>query len=130
MTRKLIGVLVAVMLLNATPASARTIEIDRARARSSGGFASAQAQGSVDDPKALIVEVISRPTNQPVRVLWNVFCGRGSEADARAGEFNVRTKVRKKLRMPYADPDGCSFAATVALIDGTGRITVILLARV
>lgn len=131
MARKVFGVLVVVaMLLNATPASARTIEVDRARARSSGGFASASATGTVDDPKALIVKVTSRPTNQPVRVIWNVFCGRGSVSGSRSGDFTVRTRIRKELKMPYADPDYCTFAATISLIHGRGRITVILLARV
>ena len=131
MARKLLGVLVVVvMLLNATPASARTIEVDRGRARASGGFASASASGTVDDPKALIIKVTSRPTHQRVRVLWNVFCGRGSVSAARAGDFTMRTRIRKKLNMPYADPDYCTFAATISLSDGRGRITVILQARV
>jgi hypothetical protein len=124
------GVLCVAMLLVATPASARTVEVDRASARSKGGFASANVQGRVDDPRALFVKVTSNPTRQRIRVIWNVFCWRGQDSAARSGDFTSRTRIRRELPISLSNPDYCTFAATTVLEGGEGRHTVFLLAVV
>jgi hypothetical protein len=123
MTKRLFGILLVVILFTATPASARTIVVDRGRAN--GKFVAARAEGSVNGPRALFVKVKSRPTDLRVRVLWNTFCSGGSNA----GDFYARTAVVRQVRTS-ANPGTCSFAATAQLRDGGGRITVILLARI
>jgi hypothetical protein len=117
--------LVAAMLLVATPAQARVVVIDRGRGN--GEFATASASGTVNNPEALIVKVTSRPTNQRVRVLWNVFCY--GPSGATAGDYVRRTTTEKQLRMPSPNPDSCTVSATLQLL-GSGRVTVVLLARV
>jgi hypothetical protein len=112
------------LVLNATPASARIIVVDRAEAH--GLFASVQAQGDVNHPKAIFVEVRSRPTRQHVSVLWNVFCDDG----ATSGDFQARTPIEQRELRLTDDPDSCTFAATGALLEGGRRIVVVLLARV
>jgi hypothetical protein len=120
--------LVMTILTIATPAEARVVVVDRASAR--GDFAIAVASGNVDSPNALFVKVKSRPTGQRVDVFWNVVCSRGSGAGSRDGDFSGQTSIRRQVRMPYANPDSCTFAASAQLSDGSGRIVVILQARV
>jgi hypothetical protein len=117
--------LVAAMLLVAAPAQARVVVIDRGRG--SGDFPTASASGTVNDPEALIVQVKSRPTNQRVRVFWNLFCH--GPSGATAGDYIRRTTTEKQVRMPSPNPDTCTFSATVQL-EGSGRVTVVLLASV
>ena len=127
--RKAIAVaLVGGMLLAAAPASARIIVVDRDRAH--GDYATANAIGSVNDPKAVFVKVKSDPTDKRVRVIWNVTCSRPSGQSATGGDFYRRTTVYEQLRMPFANPDICRYSATVQLTAGSARLTVVLLARV
>jgi hypothetical protein len=127
--RKPIAVaLVGGMLLVAAPASARIIVVDRDRAHGDNVFVN--ASGDVNDPEALFVKVKSRPTNQRVRVIWNVVCHRPSGSSSTSGDFYRRTTVYERVRMPFANPESCGFAATVQRTGGSGRLTLVLLARV
>jgi hypothetical protein len=108
-----------------SPASARVIVIDKARAR--GDFATAVASGNVRKPKRLWVKVKSRP-HQRATGSYSVVCTKGSGAGSRSGNFSGRTPFRRRLRKPYRRPDSCTVAASAQLKRG-GRLTVILLAR-
>jgi hypothetical protein len=116
----------SVIISTAVPAEATVRVVDRARAR--GDFAVAVASGSVDNPRRLWVKVKAQ-SNQGVYVAWTVVCSRGSGAGSRDGDFNATTPLRRRLRTPYRQPDSCSFSAS-AQLDESGRLTVILLARV
>ena len=127
--RKMFGVAItAITLIAATAATARadTVVIDRARAR--GNYAVAQASGSINHPKRIWVKVKSRP-RQRADGAWSMTCTRGSGAGSRDGRHSGTTPYRQRLRMPYPQPDSCSVAAN-AQLSGSGRIIVILLARV
>lgn len=120
------GVALAFAVGTASPAVAAIQVVDRARAR--GGYATATATGSVDEPRRLWVKVNARP-NQRVVVIWSVECSRGGSVGSRDGDFIATTPVKRLVRMNYRRPDSCTFAATVVLND-SGRLTVTLLARV
>jgi hypothetical protein len=110
----------------AAPANATTKVIDRQTAR--GDYAVVVASGSVDNPNALFVKVKARP-NQHVSVSWNDVCSKGYGAGSKDGSFSGVTPIKRRIKMPYTDPDSCSFAASGQL-DNSGKIIVILLARV
>lgn len=118
----------AITLLAATAATARadTVVIDRARAR--GDYAVAQASGSINHPKRIWVKVKSRP-RQRTDGAWSMTCTKNSGAGSRSGRHSGTTPYRQRLRMTYPQPDSCSVAAN-AQLSGSGRIIVILLARV
>jgi hypothetical protein len=120
--------LVGGMLFAATPASARTIVVGRDR--TTGDNVSVNAVGDAHDPEALFVKVKTRPTDQRVRVIWNVFCSNPSGSSSTSGSFYRRTTVYERVRMPYANPDFCRLTATVQRTVGGGSLILVLLARV
>ena len=128
MRKSMAVALVGGMLFAATPASARTIVLERDRAY--GDNVSVNAVGEVNHPRALFVKVKSRPTNQRVRVLWNVFCSIPSGSSSTSGNFYRRTNVYERVRMPFANPTVCRLTATVQRTVGTGPLILVLLARV
>ena len=127
--RKPIAVaMVGAVLFAAAPASARDIVLDRDR--TSGDNAFVNADGEVNDPKALFVKVKTRPTNQRVRVIWNAFCDIPSGFSRTSGSFYRRTNVYERVRMPFANPTHCRLTATVQRTVGSGSLILVLLARV
>ena len=127
--RKSIAVaLVGSVLFAAAPASARTIVLDRDRTTGDNSFVN--ADGEVNDPKALFVKVKTRPTNQRVRVIWNAFCDIPSGFSRTSGSFYRRTNVYERVRMPFANPTHCRLTATVQRTVGSGSLILVLLARV
>ena len=128
MRMRLIGS-VLTLLLVATAASEASADIRRiGRCRARGDFAICVADGSVDNPSRMWVKVKALP-NQSVSGSWTVVCSRGSGAGSRDGNFSGQTPLKRRIRMPYTNPDNCSVGASGQLSHG-GRIVVILLARV
>jgi hypothetical protein len=113
--------------LLAGPALADVIVVDRAVGR--GDYAVAVASGNVDRPRRLWVEVRARP-NQRVDVDWVTVCSRGSGAGSRDGSFSGITPIRRRIRMSYRRPDGCTVSASAQLSGPGRRIVVVILARV
>jgi hypothetical protein len=127
--RKSIAVaLVGAVLFAAAPASARDVVLDRDRTTTDNAFVN--ADGEVDDPEALFVKVKTRPTNQRVRVIWNVFCDIPSGFSRTSGSFYRRTTVYERVRMPFANPTHCRLTATVQRTVGSGPLILVLIARV
>ncbi len=127
--RKSIAVaLFGAVLFAAAPASARIIVLDRDRTH--GDNALVNAEGEVNDPEALFVKVKTRPTNQRVRVIWNAFCDIPSGFSSTSGNFYRRTTVYERVRMPFANPTHCRLTASVQRTVGSGRLILVLLARV
>jgi hypothetical protein len=127
--RKLIAVaLFGAVVFAAAPASARMVVLDRDRTTGDNAFVN--ADGEVNDPNALFVKVKTRPTNQRVRVIWNVFCDIPSGFSRTSGSFYRRTTVYERVRMPFANPTHCRLTATVQRTVGTGPLVLVLLARV
>lgn len=82
MKRVLIASTVVMTILSvAIPAEARVVVVDRGSARE-GTSRSQSPPGSVDRPRALFVQVKSRPTGQRVDVFWNVVCSAALERAA------------------------------------------------
>lgn len=126
MIKKLAGVLAAgtmatVMLTGTATAASNSIR-QVGSCRANGDFAICVASGSVNRPKALYVHVSSVPS-QRVSGAWDVVCSKGLGAGSKSGSFSGRTRLRRKLRMPYARPDSCTVSADAQLSHG-GRIHV------
>ena len=96
--------------------------------RSSGEFAACSASGSANHPIRIKVHVKASP-NQRVSGDWAMTCTRGTSVGSTSGTVSGLTPRVKELRMPFANPDTCSVAATVGLDNG-GSIHVYLTARV
>jgi hypothetical protein len=45
-------------------------------------------------------------------------CSKGSGAGSKHGSFHARTRVRRRLKMPYRHPHDCSVAASAQLARG------------
>jgi len=115
------------LLGTAAPAQAEIIGIGRATG--SGDFASAIAQGDVDEPRALFVRVKSTPS-QGIFVSWIVTCTRGNDIRLTDGDYDTTTPDYRQIRIPFRrTPDDCDVTAGGFLDEG-GRVTVILYARV
>lgn len=93
-----------------------------------GDYAVATVAANVSDPSALFVKVTARP-NQAVDANWVVVCSKGSGAGSRDGQFSGVTPINRRVRMPYRNPDDCTFSAGAQLSGKGNRITVALLAR-
>jgi hypothetical protein len=123
----LVGLItLALVIITTTEAAADIRSIGRCRAR--GDFAICVASGSVDNPSRLWVKVRSTP-NQSVDGSWTVVCSRGFGAGSRDGNFSGVTPLKRRIRMPYTNPDDCTLSGSAQLSD-SGRLVVILLARV
>lgn len=92
-----------------------------------GDFATAIADGHVNNPTAIWATIKARP-NQKADGNWSMVCSRGSGAGTKSGDYSGTTPFTRKLKMPYAHPDDCTVSALGGLSDG-GKIIVILYAR-
>ena len=128
----LVGGLVAVLAVT-VPASASQARVDNTTVqlgscRSSGGFATCEASGSVNNPIRIKVHVDASP-NQRFTGNWSMVCSKGTGAGTTSGTVSGLTTRVKELRMPFSNPDSCDVAA-LASLDGSGSIHVYLTARV
>jgi hypothetical protein len=124
---------VGAMLAVAVPASAsqamhrnRTVRFGSCRV--SGGFATCEASGSVNNPIRIKVHVKASP-NQRFTGNWTMVCSKGTGAASTSGTVSGLTPRVKELRMPFANPDSCDVAA-IASLNGSGSLHVYLTARV
>jgi hypothetical protein len=115
---KICMAIVVVLAMYPCLAAARTIGHASAR----GDYAAAVASGNISHPHVIKVIVRSRP-HQRVSVNWSMTCSKGSGAGSKSGDFHARTRVKRRLRMPYRRPDDCSVAAS-AQLDRGGRLRV------
>jgi hypothetical protein len=105
--------MVVLSIAAAGPADARRIGSATAR----GDYATATASGSIKRPSVIRVIVNSRP-HQRAFVAWSMTCSKGSGAGSKDGDFRARTRIKRRLRMPYRRPGDCSVAASAQLDEG------------
>jgi hypothetical protein len=98
-----------------------------AQETANGEYAIAAAAGDADQPRALFLRVKSRP-KQTVSGSWLIVCSRGSGAGSKSGDFEGKTTLVRKLRMPYKKPSSCTVSASAQLDEG-GFLKVQLYAK-
>jgi hypothetical protein len=93
----------------------------------SGDYAVATASGTGHKPRAIHVQVRTRP-GQGFDASWSVTCSRGFGAGSKSGSFTGFGRRAKRIRLPMRRADTCYVAATGQLED-SGRIVVSIHSR-
>lgn len=126
--RVLAAATILALLVGASVTTAATRERVVAKKTASGDYAVALTSATVKRPSRIRVRVTSSP-RQRASVNWTILCSRGLSASTKSGAANVSTPATRTIRHPMLkSADDCIVSAT-AQLDGSGRLTVALLAR-
>ena len=90
-----------------------------------GTNAVATASGQTKEPRKIIAEVTSSPSDLRIGAKYATICAKGTKSGSRGDVFTGHTPIRKKLRLRFRDPDVCQ-ASLTAKMKGTGTIEVVL----
>ena len=93
-----------------------------------GDHAVAYAYGNVDHPARITATFEAKP-NQGINGGWTISCSKGSEQRSGTDVVAGKTPLEVRITIPLANPDKCT-ASAVAALEGSGTITVSLLASV
>lgn len=80
-------------------------------------------------PDVIRLDIEADP-DQLVRAKWTLECVRHNGRTARTSQtLTVRTPLQADLPLPVAEPKRCHISADAELVDGEGRLEVVLLKR-
>lgn len=96
-----------------TPTSGTKLQtLDRQKV--SGEFATAQAAGTVEAPKRILLSIKATPP-QKVQATWSLTCLKGQKAGTKDGLRVVESPIAMTLKQPMEGNDSCVVAATAQL---------------
>jgi hypothetical protein len=128
MRLKLTALTVAVLLLSASPASAKPWK-QIGEATGSGDYAFALVDGSVRRPKAVKIELSAAPA-QAVSSFYSISCSKRFDFEASSGSYDGIAPATINVALPIRRADRCSLSADIFLKEqGPGTVIVTLFAK-
>ena len=92
------------------------------RQMASGRFATAQAAGTAERPRRILMSIKATP-RQRAQASWSLTCLKGENAGTRDGLRVVKTPIAMSLKLPLKRADSCVVAATAQLVK-KGKVIV------